>query len=270
MNRKVYIGLHRGNNVSVRWKEHVNASNNHSKYRQYLHHAMRKYGVSNFEIAVIMHCENYQELQEFEKLYIKHYRSNDSRYGYNLTNGGEGNIGKVYTLEERLARSLRMKGNKNAVGNTSLLGKRWKAPGKSAINAKSFWIHSITEERFVIQSQAELLIAQGWMKGRLPGAKRAPWKADHGRRKKMDYPSKFVVGDRVKFIGKGNPSFTGQVIKVCPATVGNVFKNWMVIVHPEITEANLKIRGLLNGPDICAPESDFDLIEETVITGSKC
>ncbi len=52
-----------------------------------LYNAIAKYGFDNFEIYVLQNCNNQSELHEYEKYYIKLYKSNI--YGYNCSEGGE-------------------------------------------------------------------------------------------------------------------------------------------------------------------------------------
>lgn len=182
INNKVYIGLHRGDDPEIRWRSHVNAANNFSSYKQYFHRAIKKYGQENFQVVVLMSCSDYDDLKEFERLYIRHYRSNNKIFGYNLTTGGEGTIGKVYTLEERKAISDRMKGNTHATGNKNVLGKTWKSATNSTRCSRSVWVHDTEHERFITQDSVAQALADGWKPGRLPGQKRASWNMNHKRK----------------------------------------------------------------------------------------
>ncbi len=50
---------------------------------------MNKYGYSNFKIEIIEKIQN-NKLNQQEKYWIAFYESNNSKYGYNMTEGGEG------------------------------------------------------------------------------------------------------------------------------------------------------------------------------------
>lgn len=52
---------------------------------------MRKYGVENFTIEQIDSTEDFKELGQLERKYIKQYNSQNPDKGYNLTAGGESN-----------------------------------------------------------------------------------------------------------------------------------------------------------------------------------
>lgn len=86
INNKKYVGL-TTQTIDKRWKQHLNAS----KYKNYkLYYAMRKYGIEHFHIKEIDKTEDFEELKELEKYWIKYYDTYDN--GYNQTFGGEGAI----------------------------------------------------------------------------------------------------------------------------------------------------------------------------------
>lgn len=88
INNKVYIGQTR-RTVESRYREHINAAIRGCGY--YLTQAMRKYGIENFSVETLCTANDVSELNELEHRYIEQYRSNDSRFGYNLAPGGESN-----------------------------------------------------------------------------------------------------------------------------------------------------------------------------------
>lgn len=93
-NRKVYVG--QSINVERRIKTHKKAVNTDCTY--YLYNAFRKYGINSFEFDVIHECPQNQ-LDYWEKFYIKYYCSNDRRFGYNVQSGGQGWSGCKHTDE---------------------------------------------------------------------------------------------------------------------------------------------------------------------------
>lgn len=52
---------------------------------------MRFYGIENFIIETIDSTDDFIELGQLERKYIKEYNSIDRNFGYNLTAGGESN-----------------------------------------------------------------------------------------------------------------------------------------------------------------------------------
>lgn len=95
VNGKIYIGK-TCRNIAIRWREHCSKSNQQDKY--YLHNAIHKYGKDNFIIEVIDSTEDENIINDLEKKWIKYYNSQDRKYGYNLTEGGDGNL--HYSWEE--------------------------------------------------------------------------------------------------------------------------------------------------------------------------
>ena len=89
INNKVYIGLTKCT-LQYRWTKHIGECNNVKNSKQ-LYKAMRKYGIENFTIEKIDHTDNFEKLGELERFYIKQYNSQNPKYGYNLTAGGERN-----------------------------------------------------------------------------------------------------------------------------------------------------------------------------------
>ena len=71
--------------VEVRFKEHTK-----SKY--YIGRAIREIGAENFLIVILKECDSKEELDYWEKHFIKS-RDTLAPNGYNLTEGGEGTVG---------------------------------------------------------------------------------------------------------------------------------------------------------------------------------
>ena len=112
INGKVYIGF-TSKELHIRKKGHLTDIKKRSRYFQ---NAIVKYGEENFTWEIIYQSKDKQHcLSEMENYFITEYRSYngfDDCNGYNLTLGGEGGLGRICTDEERLAKSLRLKGIK--------------------------------------------------------------------------------------------------------------------------------------------------------------
>lgn len=96
-NKQVYIGkaLY---GAAHRWREHIgyDLQNN-----QYIHRAMRKYGIEHFDYKIIETNIPKDLLNEREKYWIEYYNSLVPN-GYNMTKGGDGGIGRrPLTQEEK-------------------------------------------------------------------------------------------------------------------------------------------------------------------------
>lgn len=90
VNSKKYIGQTSELYISKRWCEHkINAR---SGRKSYLYNAIRKYGEENFQFKVLLHKIPIDKLNFYEMLWIKKFNTK-TPYGYNLTDGGEGNRG---------------------------------------------------------------------------------------------------------------------------------------------------------------------------------
>jgi group I intron endonuclease len=104
INGKRYVGV-TGKTLDRRRSQHEwEASHGKLKCR-YFHFALQKYGFSNFEWRVLLHCHDYADgLQEEIRLI------SEIKPEYNLTDGGQGGLGRKISDEARAKMSLRRKG----------------------------------------------------------------------------------------------------------------------------------------------------------------
>jgi group I intron endonuclease len=93
LNGKVYIG-YTGKNIDKRFNTHI--KNAKEKINRKLYDSMNKYGCNNFTISKLDETDSIESAQELESWYIHIFKSKNSKYGYNMTNGGDGG----YTLSE--------------------------------------------------------------------------------------------------------------------------------------------------------------------------
>ena len=119
VNKKRYIG--RSNDIDGRQNDHKRdlRNNKHGMKLKngvwkgrldHLQYSYNKYGIENFIYEDIELCEE-DKLNEREIYYIAYYKSNDFRYGYNKTNGGDG---VTMTDEIKKKISERNKGRKHS------------------------------------------------------------------------------------------------------------------------------------------------------------
>lgn len=95
VNGKVYIGV--TNNLKKRMREHSYALNDYL-----ISKAIRKYGWESFTCEVIDQTNIEREAYEvLEPRHIAEHHSNDPSIGYNLTEGGQGMTGYVFSEETR-------------------------------------------------------------------------------------------------------------------------------------------------------------------------
>ena len=87
INNKVYIGQ-TARTLEERYKEHLNHAKSHDR-DGLLYKAMNKYGLENFKISMLEEVDN-NKLNEREIYYIALYKATQKRFGYNMTEGGNG------------------------------------------------------------------------------------------------------------------------------------------------------------------------------------
>lgn len=109
INKKCYIGV--TSRIKRRIYEHTRYSEiENSPLTCYLHNSIKKYGCDNFIFEVIHESiKNDEELNKLEIYYIKKFQSNNSKYGYNLTSGGERGIPNDITILKKIASSHKTK-----------------------------------------------------------------------------------------------------------------------------------------------------------------
>lgn len=93
---EVYIGK-TIKTLHIRKNQHINDSKRGSNYR--FHKALNKYGIDNFEWVILCETDSNSKLNLLEIFYISAYKRMTSLY--NLTDGGEGNLGWIPTKETR-------------------------------------------------------------------------------------------------------------------------------------------------------------------------
>lgn len=102
-NNKVYIGQ----------SKHIDQINNYYGSGILIKRIIKKYGISYLKKIIIGFCNSKKELNEAEIICIDFYQSNDKRYGYNLTKGGEGTNGTKLSDITKQKMSKSRTGNKN-------------------------------------------------------------------------------------------------------------------------------------------------------------
>lgn len=85
--QKRYIGI-TSQKPQKRWK----SDGSGYKEQPLFWRAICKYGWDNFQHKILLQNETFEYACQIEKCLIKHYKTYDSRYGYNLTLGGEGRL----------------------------------------------------------------------------------------------------------------------------------------------------------------------------------
>lgn len=76
--------------------------------------AIQKYGWESFKHIIVLQNETFEYACAVEKCLIKHYKTKNPLYGYNMTDGGEGTFGFTHTPETRQKLSDMKKGKKHS------------------------------------------------------------------------------------------------------------------------------------------------------------
>jgi group I intron endonuclease len=84
-NGKVYVGQ-TSQTLEKRWAQHVLDATLGSTF--HIHNAIRKWKVKSFEITLLKECPTRKDADDTERLCIQSFRSNDRKFGYNMTEGG--------------------------------------------------------------------------------------------------------------------------------------------------------------------------------------
>lgn len=103
-NNKRYIGQ-TTQTSSVRWSDHKYDLNTNRHDNPHLQNAWNKYGAKTFIFQVLSEAGNMKELNELEIHYINTYRTQDSKFGYNLRSGGSNGKHSIES-RKRISNSL--------------------------------------------------------------------------------------------------------------------------------------------------------------------
>lgn len=120
MNNKVYVG--KTNNPAKRWQKHLKiAFGKRIKEKFYIHRAIAKYGVDNFVFSIVQQLDNETDCDLAETYWIRYFQSKNNKYGYNLTEGGEGPSGRVVSEATRQKQREKATGRKHTDETKKLL-----------------------------------------------------------------------------------------------------------------------------------------------------
>lgn len=99
-NGKVYVGI-TSQPLNCRWRSGKGYKNN-----IYLTRAIEKYGWDNVQHLVLKGDFTKDEANAKEKELIQKYQSNNPEFGYNITSGGDGQLGHSHQLSEESKKKI--------------------------------------------------------------------------------------------------------------------------------------------------------------------
>lgn len=113
VNNKIYVG--KTKNPHKRWDKHIKvALGQRQQEKFFVHRAISKYGIANFIFSIVQCLSLENEANLAEKYWVSYFKSNEQKYGYNLTDGGEGVSGRIVSEETRLKQREKAIGRKHS------------------------------------------------------------------------------------------------------------------------------------------------------------
>jgi len=109
-NNKKYIGITK-QLPEKRWKGGVGY-----RTQEHFKRAIKKYGWKNIKHKILFTNLTKEEACNKEIELIKKYKSNNYKYGYNVSSGGDGANGIIISEKQKQILRKALKGNKNAKG----------------------------------------------------------------------------------------------------------------------------------------------------------
>ncbi len=104
-NNKVYVG--KSIILKYRWKKHLWKLKQGKHHNLHLQSAFNKDGIDSFEFSILEKCSE-DIVCEREMFYISKYQSDNPKFGYNKTKGGEG-LKATDEIKQKISNSLKGK-----------------------------------------------------------------------------------------------------------------------------------------------------------------
>ncbi len=107
VNGKIYIGQTCNKYINQRWRHGEGY-----KHSPHFYNAIKKFGWDNFEHIILKeNIFDYKDADKFERYYIDLHKSNNRKYGYNISDGGS--KGRTLSAETREKIRLSKLGSRN-------------------------------------------------------------------------------------------------------------------------------------------------------------
>lgn len=157
---KIYIGVSK--NPYQRWK-----SGTGYKDSLLFDKAIKKYGWNNIQHIIAKGTYTQRRAYELEKKLIAKYKSNDKKFGYNMTAGGLGRFGLKYTEQEikTLCDAQRKRRSENKVSEETkekikTARQKWVSENKVSDETKEKLSISHTGKKFSDATKAKMANSQ--------------------------------------------------------------------------------------------------------------
>lgn len=98
VNNKKYVGI-TIHTLDYRWQGHCKQARSNCDWR--FHQAIRKHGENAFFGEILETCATSEELDVAEQKWVKYFNTYNYQFGYNMTQGGGGTVGKGHSEETR-------------------------------------------------------------------------------------------------------------------------------------------------------------------------
>jgi group I intron endonuclease len=140
VNGKRYVGMTKQGYLS-RFKDHWWEANHDVRHQSMLHLDMVKYGIESFSVELLESGIAEEDHQEKERYYIATLGTYyENPLGYNMTLGGNGTVGYIFTDADRAKESEQRKGctfsaERNAHIKEIMTGREYKQEWKDALSA---------------------------------------------------------------------------------------------------------------------------------------
>ena len=117
-NNKIYIGITKSTKPESRW----GAVGQGYRSQQLFNRAIQKYGWKNIKHIILLENLSKTVADECEKYLIAKYQTNNSKFGYNLTAGGDGIKGYKFSDEHCKQQSIRLMGHSTSEETRKKIG----------------------------------------------------------------------------------------------------------------------------------------------------
>ena len=106
---KQYIGQHKGTNLRQYLQQKWSEAHHNISLRSRLYASMRKHPRECWSIhPILSDLTTRQECDDWERFYIKKFHTQNPEYGYNISRGGDGGVGRAPGFTHSLATRQKM------------------------------------------------------------------------------------------------------------------------------------------------------------------